>query len=64
MKLEFGKVKRGDNMTAGDDFFNGVIDDHKWIEYLEGVVEQSENALRELPNINSKRNLSPLVDLM
>ena len=39
-------------------------EDMRWIEYLEGVVEQSENALRELPNINSKRNLSPLVDLM
>lgn len=51
-------------MTAGDDFFNGIIDDQKWIEYLEGVLEQSENALRELPNINSKRNLSSLVDLM
>ena len=39
-------------------------EDMRWIEYLEGVATQSENALRELTDVKSKRNLSPLVDLM
>lgn len=39
-------------------------EDMRWIEYLEGVATQSENALRELTDVKSKRNLSPLADLM
>ena len=51
--------------TEGDNAFDSEYDNRRWIVYLEGVVEQSENALNELvidPKI--ERNISPLVDLM
>lgn len=48
----------------GDNTFDSEYDNRRWIEYLEGVVEQAENALREMMRAYTRRNVSPLVDLM
>lgn len=60
-------MKRGDNMDTrsyDEKVRDFRCEDMRWIEYLEGVATQSENALRELTDVKSKRNLSPLADLM